>query len=348
MVRKRNYAKQGSAGVKALERRLTKETERILSSQDEWNRFLITAARFINYPFHNQILIYAQKPESIGAATFDIWSGRCGLRVLPGTHGFPVLERLDTDHPRIITLHDRSNIGEWENGPKMPTVWKFPTENLHEMAAHICKGDTHERDPELSIWNWAGMQIEESDAQNILDLCADKGYSLDKDIRMDNSRSDAEYLKDFMHSAVAYEAFARCGLNLEKCGKWNDSLLEGNPYTLNSLFQSDEDAIGFLGDGISKAAISVFSVIRTEIRQFEREKALEGQEKKRSIRTEPEPVPVTQEEAKKGIEKAKSTGRGQSQGNFHITDEHLGEGGAKEKNLKSYLEIQKQILESAA
>ena len=369
MMRRRNYTRQESQSVKALENRLAMETERILSSEANWKHFLTTAARFVHYPFHNQVLIHAQNPKSLGVATFHVWSNRCGLKVSTGTHGFPVIKDLEADNPQIITLHDRENVEERDRVHKIPPVWEFPTADVAELADRIC-GKTYETDnsPELRIWKWLGSLIEETDAQDVLDDCERKSCGLDKDpsIHADEMITDAEYLKNWMHVNVAYEVFTRCNLNVDLCDSWNKNLMKGNPYTLQSLFESDEEAIGFFADGFTRSAKSAFAIIRKGCRNLEQDRFLKAQKERREEKAEPvpviqeeaekaEPVPVIQEEAEKAesvpviqeeAEKAESVPvvqeekKGSKPDNYKITDMKLGEGGLKEKFRNNLLAIQ--------
>ena len=254
MVRRRVYADSESEYIKDLGRKLSDQTERILKSEEEWKRFLRTAARFIHYPFHNQILIYAEKPESLGVATYEVWNQRCGMGINGGTHGVKVFENMDADKLKVITMHDRSDLHVRRRGAKLPPIWEFPVQDVENIVDRICgESQEQEKRPEKRLWDWIGSQITESDAQTVFEKCKVKEKYLDKDLDMHSDGiSDTEYVKNFMHATVAYEVFSRCNLNLDFCDERNAELLQENPYNLRGLFTSDEEAIGYLGDEISK------------------------------------------------------------------------------------------------
>lgn len=48
----------------------------LVGSWKEWTAFLTTAARLYKYPFHEQMMIYAQRPDATACADFDIWNNR--------------------------------------------------------------------------------------------------------------------------------------------------------------------------------------------------------------------------------------------------------------------------------
>lgn len=49
-------------------------TNQITKSPQNWISFLNAAARQYKYPFSNQLLIFAQKPEAVACATMDVWN----------------------------------------------------------------------------------------------------------------------------------------------------------------------------------------------------------------------------------------------------------------------------------
>ena len=51
-------------------------TARITNSYQEWTAFLATAGRVYKYPFPEQLMIYAQRPEATACAEYDFWNQR--------------------------------------------------------------------------------------------------------------------------------------------------------------------------------------------------------------------------------------------------------------------------------
>ena len=45
----------------------------LTGSWQEWAGFLTTAARLYKYPFHEQMMIYAQRPDATACAEYDLW-----------------------------------------------------------------------------------------------------------------------------------------------------------------------------------------------------------------------------------------------------------------------------------
>ena len=47
--------------------------KQVTGSFGEWTAFLETAGRLYKYPFHEQLMIYAQKPDATACADYDLW-----------------------------------------------------------------------------------------------------------------------------------------------------------------------------------------------------------------------------------------------------------------------------------
>jgi len=49
---------------------------------ESWTDYLTTASRLYKYPFADQLMIYAQRPDATACADFDIWNNRSLFRSL--------------------------------------------------------------------------------------------------------------------------------------------------------------------------------------------------------------------------------------------------------------------------
>ena len=43
---------------------------------ESWTDYLTTASRLYKYPFSDQLMIYAQRPDAIACADYDVWNNR--------------------------------------------------------------------------------------------------------------------------------------------------------------------------------------------------------------------------------------------------------------------------------
>lgn len=65
-----------------------------------WTGFLSTAARLYKYPYHEQLMIYAQRPEATACAGYDLWNQAMGRYVRRGSHGIALIDT-SGDNPKL-------------------------------------------------------------------------------------------------------------------------------------------------------------------------------------------------------------------------------------------------------
>lgn len=57
--------------------KLAEETAKeVVKNETAWKRYLTTAARIYKYPFQEQLLIYAQRPDATACASIEVWNSR--------------------------------------------------------------------------------------------------------------------------------------------------------------------------------------------------------------------------------------------------------------------------------
>lgn len=66
---------------------LAEETAKdIVKNGEEWRRYLNTAARLYKYPFQEQMLIFAQRPDATACASIEIWNEKMNCWVNKGDY----------------------------------------------------------------------------------------------------------------------------------------------------------------------------------------------------------------------------------------------------------------------
>lgn len=59
-------------------------------SSQNWTAFLTTAARLYKYPYHEQLMIYSQRPNATACAEYDVWNKRMGRYIRRGSKGIMI------------------------------------------------------------------------------------------------------------------------------------------------------------------------------------------------------------------------------------------------------------------
>ena len=93
---------------------------------ESWTDYLTTASRLYKYPFADQLMIYAQRPDATACADFDIWNNRMNRYVRRGVKGIALLDE-SGGFPRLhyVSLLDAP----------VPEQMKYAS--LAEAASHL-------------------------------------------------------------------------------------------------------------------------------------------------------------------------------------------------------------------
>ena len=81
---------------------LSDEVGKSLSDYEKWTSFLKSAAWQYKYPFQDQILIYAQRPDATACASIDVWNKRLKSWINRGAKGIALLREATEDN--ILTM----------------------------------------------------------------------------------------------------------------------------------------------------------------------------------------------------------------------------------------------------
>ena len=248
----------------------------ITGSFGEWTAFLETAGRLYKYPFHEQLMIFAQKPNATACADYDLWNKQMGRYVRRGSKGIALIDT-SGDNPRLKYVFDVSDTGGRENSRRL-NLWEYR--------------DEHEAAVTAALENRFGV----SGAKGLPDQLEQIATKLVSEYWNDNSRDILGILADsfleeyddynvevaFRSAATVsttYMLMSRCGLNPGDYFEHEDFL---------SVFDfNTRDTIAVLGSAISNSSEQILRQIAVTVRNYEREASLQAQaERTQHERTE--------------------------------------------------------------
>lgn len=99
----------------------------ITGSYQSWTDFLTTAARLYKYPYHEQLMIYAQRPEATACADYELWNKRMGRYVRRGAKGIALIDH-SGDTPKLKYVFDVADTRTTERS-RSPYLWEFRPEH---------------------------------------------------------------------------------------------------------------------------------------------------------------------------------------------------------------------------
>ena len=108
--------------------RLAEETAgQLTGSLQQWTAFLTTAGRLYKYPYHEQLLIFAQRPDATACGEYDLWNKTMRRYVRRGSRGIALVDP-SGDQARIRYVFDVSDTGGKENA-RRPYLWQYREEH---------------------------------------------------------------------------------------------------------------------------------------------------------------------------------------------------------------------------
>ena len=231
----------------------------LVGSWKEWTAFLTTAARLYKYPFHEQMMIYAQRPDATACAEYDLWNEKMGRYVRRGSKGIALVDD-SGDRPRLRYVFDISDTGTRPNS-RTPWLWQLEEQHKGPVSAMLERS-----------YGVAGDDL----AQQLTDvagkLASEYWDEHQQDFRYIVDGSFLEEYDDFNIEvqfkaaatvSIAYALMSRCGLEPEQYFGHEDFM---------PIFDFNTPAtVGALGTAVSQVNQQVLRQIGVTIQNYERE-----------------------------------------------------------------------------
>ena len=83
--------------------------------------------RLYKYPYHEQLMIYAQRPDATACAEYDLWNKRMGRYIRRGAKGIALIDH-SGDAPRLRYVFDVADTRGAEHS-RNPYLWEFRPEH---------------------------------------------------------------------------------------------------------------------------------------------------------------------------------------------------------------------------
>ena len=231
----------------------------LTGSWQEWAGFLTTAARLYKYPFHEQLLIYAQRPDATACAEYDLWNEKMGRYVRRGSKGIALVDD-SGDKPRLRYVFDITDTGTREHS-RTPWLWKLEEQHIGPVSAMLERTyDVSGDDLAGQFTEVAGKLAEEYWTEHRQDFL----YIVDDSFLEEYDEFNIEVqFKAAATVSISYALMSRCGLEPERYFTHEDFM---------AIFDFNTPAtIGALGTAVSQINQQVLRQIGVTIRNAERE-----------------------------------------------------------------------------
>jgi len=233
----------------------------VVKDQDNWKSFLDTAAMNYKRPFHNQLLIFNQKPNATACATFDYWNQKMGRFVKRGSKG---IATIDVSSHKTEILFDISDTGS--NNEKTVPIWNV-TDEMYSLLGSVLQEHfetaVSSGDLVAVLFEISAKATEEVMPSFIEDICGrteNSGLDEFDDVNLEKA------LRETLSSSLTYELLKRCNLNPEEYSESFD-------FSYINCFNS-YDTIASLGSFLNDKANELFKDISLTVRSIEKTFAL--------------------------------------------------------------------------
>ena len=259
---------------------------------ESWTDYLTTASRLYKYPFADQLMIYAQRPDATACADFDIWNNRMNRYVRRGAKGIALLDE-SSGFPRLHYVFDVSDTGVRRNS-RDPEVWQLGPDLVQPVSEMLNK-----------TYGISGERVSQQLADVAGKLVADYWDNNGGDIR---AIVDGSLLMDYDEAGVEMQFKSAAAISvtytlLERCGFEPAGWFDKDDFQAIYNF-STPDAVYTLGAAVSDMSREVLRnierTVKTTIRRRNAERSqyeYEQQERdlldRRGLPTpEPDPEPA--------------------------------------------------------
>ena len=262
---------------------------------ESWTDYLTTASRLYKYPFADQLMIYAQRPDATACADFDIWNNRMNRYVRRGAKGIALLDE-SSGFPRLHYVFDVSDTGVRRNS-RDPEVWQLGPDLVQPVSEMLA-----------ATYGISGERVSQQLADVAGKLVADYWDNNGGDIR---AIVDGSLLMDYDEAGVEMQFKSAAAISvtytlLERCGFEPAGWFDKDDFQAIYNF-STPDSVYALGAAVSDMSREVLRnierTVKTTIRRRNAERSqYEYEQQERDLldrrglpapEPDPEPAPET-------------------------------------------------------
>jgi len=245
--------------------------KQVTGSFGEWTAFLETMGRLYKYPFHEQLMIFAQKPNATACADYDLWNKQMGRYVRRGSKGIALIDTTG-DNPRLKYVFDVSDTGGREHSRRL-NLWEYKDEHQDAVTAALenrfgVSGDKGLADQLEQIASKLVTEYWNDNRRDILGILEDSFLEEYDDYNVEVAFRNAATV------STTYALMSRCGLNPGDYFEHEDFL---------SVFDfNTRDTIAVLGSAVSNSSEQILRQIAITVKNYEREASLQNQAERTS------------------------------------------------------------------
>lgn len=233
----------------------------IVKSSAEWMKYLTTAARLYKYPFCDQLLIYAQRPDATACASMDIWNEKMHCWVNRGASGIALIDE-SAKGKKLKYVFDVSDVHAANHIGRYPQSWVLEEKHKDDVISHletIYGGTDEDKSFEERLFEVSQKIVADYYEEILPDLQnKSEGSSLEN---LDEQNIGIRF-KETLTDSIAFMLLSACGVDMK----------EYQPkFSFDFIHEFDTmDSLYILGDATSELAKPVLVEIGKTVRIYNR------------------------------------------------------------------------------
>ena len=193
---------------------LARETaKKVCRGREQWIRYLDVASRLYKYPFEDQLLIYAQRPDATACASLEMWNERMFCWINRGAKGIALIDG-ESERPKLRYVFDVSDVHKARRIGKDPFIWHLREEHKEVVLAELehIYGSTNDSLPfENRIYEIAERIAEDFYEEAVDEVIEEAANSFLEDLDGD---AVAVRFREMLVQSVSYTILKRCGCDM--------------------------------------------------------------------------------------------------------------------------------------
>ena len=182
----------------------------ISKNPDDWMSFLECAAMNYKYPFNDQVLIYAQRPEAVACAKIEAWNKQVGRWVNRGAKGIALLSE-DNGYTNLRYVFDIADTNS--KFGKSFRLWSVPKPYEVDIIESLENkyGELEDKSSlGLAIKSVSKILVEDNMQDYLEDL---KFYRENSSLESMTDEAVQLLFQNALENSIAFSMIKRCGLN---------------------------------------------------------------------------------------------------------------------------------------
>jgi len=233
----------------------------VVRNEESWRRYLNTASGIYKYPFKDQLLIYAQRPDATACASIEIWNEKMHCWVNKGAKGIALID--DDTNTGLKYVFDISDVHKARRIGRFPDLWEMQEEHKDAILDSLERtyGETDKENGFVSRIREIAERIAEDCYQEI---ASDMEYLKEGSFLEELDELNVEVrIKQTLADSIAYTVLKRCGMEENELA---EEILFPYIHEFNTV-----ETLSQLGSNVSDLSKPILMEIGKAIKAYEKE-----------------------------------------------------------------------------